>query len=384
MFYQSSFFYGENKMLDYFFNDNETVLKKREKKKKLHELLDKYGSVEEIEKNAIGADGYEYMFANTDNLIDEVLQERHSQQSSLSPVRKDTPQKKNTLLPSDEDFSLDDLILSDKQRKAIKNLDMANQLTVIKALREQQNVEKPHQKVEEEIENMTAENKPNDDFRIHKAEKQYAENVYAGVKNDADAEVSTNTKTHRNVLSSLVKAKNDGIYKDNDKFNLLLKTVFKEEGGYEDNPKKIDQATNIGIIQSTLDNFNATHPKLKINKSLKEISEDDARLIYKLDYYDQYNIEAINDFENSKVLLHMFVMLKPHTALNILHTSLNDFGYPCKKLLTKQMIPMLNKINSDGKSSDFKKVLKSNYEEYLRNSPEASKYKGWFTRIKRL
>lgn len=48
------------------------------------------------------------------------------------------------------------------------------------------------------------------------------------------------------------------------------------------------------------------------------------------------------------------------------------------------MIPMLNKINSDGKSSDFKKVLKSNYEEYLRNSPEASKYKGWFTRIKRL
>ena len=159
-------------MLDYFFNDNETVLKKREKKKKLHELLDKYGSVEEIEKNAIGADGYEYMFANTDNLIDEVLQERHSQQSSLSPVRKDAPQKKKTLLPSDEDFSLDDLILSDKQRKAIKNLDMANQLTVIKALREQQNVEKPHQKVEEEIENMTAENKPNDDFRKHKAEKQ--------------------------------------------------------------------------------------------------------------------------------------------------------------------------------------------------------------------
>lgn len=71
-------------MLDYFFNDEETVLKKREKKKKLHELLNKYGSVEGIEKNAIGADGYDYMFANTDNLIDEVLQERRSGQPSLS------------------------------------------------------------------------------------------------------------------------------------------------------------------------------------------------------------------------------------------------------------------------------------------------------------
>lgn len=65
-------------MLDYFFNDEETVLKKREKKKKLHELLNKYGSVEGIENKAIGADGYDYMFANTDNLIDEVLQERRS------------------------------------------------------------------------------------------------------------------------------------------------------------------------------------------------------------------------------------------------------------------------------------------------------------------
>ena len=76
-------------MLDYFFNDEETVLKKREKKKKLHELLNKYGSVEGIENKAIGADGYDYMFANNDNLIDEVLQERRSGQPSLSVMRKD-------------------------------------------------------------------------------------------------------------------------------------------------------------------------------------------------------------------------------------------------------------------------------------------------------
>ena len=69
-------------MTDYFFYDKETILKKNEKKKKLHDLLDKYGSVENIEKNAIGVDGYDYMFANTNNLIKEVLEERLLGQAS--------------------------------------------------------------------------------------------------------------------------------------------------------------------------------------------------------------------------------------------------------------------------------------------------------------
>ena len=68
---------------------------------------------------------------------------------------------------------------------------------------------------------------------------------------------------------------------------------------------------------------------------------DDARLIYKLDFYDHYNLDKVVDFGNSKILLHMFVMLQPNTALNLLHKSLNDFGYPCKKLLTKQMAKAL-------------------------------------------
>ena len=116
-------------MSDDFFDDTETILKKNEKKKKLHELLNKYGSVEGIEKNAIGADGYDYMFANTDNLIDEVLKERCSEQPSLSVMRKDMYQKRDTLLPEEEEFSLDGLTLSERQRKAIQNLDMVNQLS---------------------------------------------------------------------------------------------------------------------------------------------------------------------------------------------------------------------------------------------------------------
>ena len=39
---------------------------KRENKKKLHELLDKYGSVEEIERSGDLKDGYELDFARID------------------------------------------------------------------------------------------------------------------------------------------------------------------------------------------------------------------------------------------------------------------------------------------------------------------------------
>lgn len=55
---------------------------KRENKKKLNKLLDKYGSREGIDKNADVRDSYEYMFANTDNLIDEVEAERLAKNSA--------------------------------------------------------------------------------------------------------------------------------------------------------------------------------------------------------------------------------------------------------------------------------------------------------------
>ncbi len=49
---------------------------KRENKKKLHKLLDKYGSVEEIERSGDLRDGFELDFARIDGALEEVLEER--------------------------------------------------------------------------------------------------------------------------------------------------------------------------------------------------------------------------------------------------------------------------------------------------------------------
>lgn len=87
---------------DYFFDDTETILKKNEKKKKLNELLDRYGSIENIEKNAIGVDGYDYMFADTDNLINEVLEERSLRQVSRLAKQEEKSSEYDKIRKEDE------------------------------------------------------------------------------------------------------------------------------------------------------------------------------------------------------------------------------------------------------------------------------------------
>lgn len=64
--------------------------------------MDRYGSIENIEKNAIGVDGYDYMFANTDNLINEVLEERSLRQVSRLAKQEEKSSEYNKIRKEDE------------------------------------------------------------------------------------------------------------------------------------------------------------------------------------------------------------------------------------------------------------------------------------------
>ena len=165
---------------------------KRENKKKLHKLLDKYGSVEEIERSGDLRDNFELDFAKIDGALDEVLEERRmgyrASQSSSDDEIKTNVKKSNSLLPDDEDFSLEGLKLSDEQRRAIDRLDMTNQLAVIRALREQQGVKKPKPKKE----NSEASKSELDVLRekVDKANREIkvADNEHSGTKSDVRVE----------------------------------------------------------------------------------------------------------------------------------------------------------------------------------------------------
>ncbi len=64
--------------------------------------MDRYGSIENIEKNAIGVDGYDYMFADTDNLINEVLEERTLRQVSRLAKQEEKSSEYDKIRKEDE------------------------------------------------------------------------------------------------------------------------------------------------------------------------------------------------------------------------------------------------------------------------------------------
>jgi hypothetical protein len=168
------------------------IATKRENKKKLHKLLDKYGNVEEIERSGDLKDGYELDFAKIDGALEEVLEERRmgyrAPQSSSDDEIKTNVKKFNSLLPDDEDFSLEGLTLSDKQRKAIDKLDMNTQLNVIKALREQHGVEKPKPKRENSEASKSELDVLREKVDKENREIKLADNEHSGTKTDASVE----------------------------------------------------------------------------------------------------------------------------------------------------------------------------------------------------
>ena len=201
---------------------------KKENKKKLHKLLDKYGSVEEIERSGDLRDNFELDFARIDGALDEVLEERRlgyrAPQSSSDDEIKTNVKKSNSLLPDDEDFSLEGLKLSDEQRRAIDRLDMTNQLAVIRALREQQGVKKPKPKKE----NSEASKSELDVLgeKVDKANREIkiAENEHSETKSDAEVERDEELNVDNNKF-------NQNVF-----INKTMRPFIEAEEGLQDYP----------------------------------------------------------------------------------------------------------------------------------------------------
>jgi len=116
----------------------QTLLTKKRNKKKLNDLLDKYGSKEGIEQNANLQDSFAYMFCQGDELIDDVLQERQLARQQSASLQ--TPH------PSQAKDDYDCYMLFDGQNlKLYKNLQQIDKLDAQSGQDEFQSAK--HQKV---------------------------------------------------------------------------------------------------------------------------------------------------------------------------------------------------------------------------------------------
>lgn len=256
----------------------------------------------------------------------------------------------------DSELNIDDLDISEKQRNALKKLDMANQLTIIRALREGQELK-------------------NSNYGT-----QYAKNDRSSVE-DEDNQHSTKSDHYSLAVHS----------KDNthEIFNRVFHKTLGEEGGYEDRRNKIDAPTNMGIRQDTLDRFKKAHPKESSNLPIKvrDLSLEQAKLIAKTDFFDKYRINELKHKALQETMFDAFFNHSPiapalwaqksinqHTSLHV--TEDGVFGSETinalNSLSAKELVIVNNSI-IDMRQADYEQEKKTNknphYKEYTVGLP---------------
>lgn len=172
----------------------------------------------------------------------------------------------------------------------------------------------------------------------------------------------------------------------NKRFNTFINKIKSAEGGYVNNPNKIDQETNIGITQATLETYNARHPKADFPSNLKTLTPEQIEQIYKEFYYDDKNIADIDDDRIAFAVMDMGVMTNPKNVGYIVQDSINTIlpGSVIKDgHIGPDTIAVLNNIPDD-KKDVFMQTLINNRLQFLQGLNSWSTYgHGWENRTKR-
>ncbi|MFQ6739193.1 MAG: glycosyl hydrolase 108 family protein [Alphaproteobacteria bacterium] len=172
---------------------------------------------------------------------------------------------------------------------------------------------------------------------------------------------------------------------DNRKQDIIHKTMA-EEGEYVDNPKLIDQPTNVGITQPTLDKYNADHPDFYFPDNVKDLTGEQAQQIYGEDYYDKRRIDEIENKRIANAIFDMGVMSNFNNVGKIVQETLNNSmnaNLTIDGKIGDNTIDVLNNI-SDNKIDDFMQKLKENRIKYLQSLSGWDKYGcGWTNRTNR-
>ena len=163
----------------------------------------------------------------------------------------------------------------------------------------------------------------------------------------------------------------------------IIRKGMANEGDYADDPKKIDQPTNIGITQPTLDKYNADHPNFNFPQNVKDLTGDQAQQIYAEDYYDERRIGDIENERIANAVFDMGMMSNFNNVGKIVQETLNDSMGTNLKIDGKIGDNTINALNNipDNKVDEFMKDLKENRIEYLHGLSGWDKYgNGWSKR----
>jgi len=177
---------------------------------------------------------------------------------------------------------------------------------------------------------------------------------------------------------------NKNMKSDDIKFEKALEKTMGIEGKFTDGKKQIkDQPTNMGIQQETLNKYNQKFPDKNFPQDVKDLKPEQAKEIYKREYWDNTNIPKIENERIRNAVFDMNAMSIPSIVGKTVQNSLNTYTNAELKvdgIMGSKTINAINSITND-KVASFMEILKAERMESLQkmsNWPTAKG--GWTTR----
>ena len=160
-----------------------------------------------------------------------------------------------------------------------------------------------------------------------------------------------------------------------------LAFTLGNEGGYVNHPADPGGATNFGIIQRNLDRWNGTHPELGFPGDVKDLTKEQAQVIYRADYWrwDEISAPAI-----AIKLFDIGVNCGTGTSIKLLQKAVNTLANPPIDVdgkLGPGTLGTANGLPPAVLMQAICQVQKSYYQSIVdRNSSQSVFLKGWLAR----
>ncbi|MDE6250826.1 MAG: hypothetical protein K2M34_04315 [Alphaproteobacteria bacterium] len=168
-----------------------------------------------------------------------------------------------------------------------------------------------------------------------------------------------------------------------EKFEKAYNKLKEAEGGYTDGKNQFrDEPTNMGIKQTTLDNYASAHPEKYLPTNVKDLKPQQAKEIYKSMYWDNTKIPQIENNRIRNAMFDMGVMSGPVIPAKTLQQTLNEqmgANLPQTGYLGNQTITAVNSI-PENKIDDFMNALIKNRLKSLQKMPNWITAKNGWTR----
>lgn len=168
-----------------------------------------------------------------------------------------------------------------------------------------------------------------------------------------------------------------------EKFEQAYNKLKEPEGGYTDGKNQVrDEPTNMGIKQSTLDNYAQQHPEKDLPVDVKYLQPDQAKEIYKDMYWDNTKIPQIENYRIRNAVFDMGVMSGPTNPTRMLQQTLNEqlgTNLPKTGYLGEQTVKAINSI-PENKINNFMDALKENRMDALQKMPNWPTAQGGWTK----